>query len=67
MSTASDTSIKVSVVIPAYNMAEYVDEAIRSVLNGTFEDLEIITVDDGSTDDTRSTIVEIHRSNEFLL
>ena len=56
MSTASDTAIKVSVVIPAYNMAEYVDEAIRSVLNGTFEDLEIIVVDDGSTDDTQSVI-----------
>ena len=58
MGTASDTAIKVSVVIPAYNMAEYVDEAIRSVLNGAFDDLEIIVIDDGSTDATRSIVAE---------
>ena len=56
MGTASDTPIKVSVVVPAYNMAKYLDEAIRSVLNGTFDDLEIIVIDDGSTDDTQSVI-----------
>ena len=54
----ADADIKVSVLVPAYNMAEYLDEAIRSVLNGTFDDLEIIVIDDGSTDTTRSIVAE---------
>ena len=52
----ADADIKVSVLVPAYNMAEYLDEAIRSVLNGTFDDLEVIVTDDGSTDHTRSVV-----------
>jgi hypothetical protein len=39
-----------TVVIPCYNTAAYVGEAIRSCLNQTVEDLEVIVVDDGSTD-----------------
>jgi len=59
--TSFNADVKVSVVIPAYNMAEYVDEAIGSVLHGELEDLEVIVVDDGSTDDTAERLAAYTR------
>ena len=41
-----------SVIIPAYNVGPYIREAVESVLRQTMRDLEVVVVDDGSTDDT---------------
>jgi glycosyltransferase involved in cell wall biosynthesis len=46
----------ISVIITSYNYARFVDEAIQSVLDQTYQDFEVIVVDDGSTDDTRSVL-----------
>jgi glycosyltransferase involved in cell wall biosynthesis len=69
---------KVSFVIPVYNTAKYLDKCIQSVLNQTLHDIEIILVDDGSTDgispkmcddyaakDDRVTV--IHKENGGLM
>lgn len=44
--------IEISVLMCVYNMREYIDEAIKSILNQTFKDFELIIVDDGSVDGT---------------
>ncbi len=49
----------VSVIIPAFNSAQYLPETIESVLSQTYSNLEIILVDDGSTDDTRAFIEDL--------
>ncbi|MFA9478268.1 glycosyltransferase family 2 protein [Phycisphaerales bacterium AB-hyl4] len=44
----------ISVLMPAYNAERYIDEAIESVLAQTYRDFELIVIDDGSTDGTRT-------------
>ena len=42
--------IKVSVIIPIYNVEEYLEECLQSVVDQTLEELQVIMVDDGSLD-----------------
>lgn len=52
--------MKVSIVIPVYNAEKYLSECIESCLNQTHKDIEIIIVDDGSTDNSNAIIMKYY-------
>jgi glycosyltransferase involved in cell wall biosynthesis len=49
----------VSVVVPAYNASRYILQAVHSVLGQSLTELELLVVDDGSTDDTREVLARV--------
>lgn len=59
MAKLIDSDPLVSVIIPTYNSAHLIGKTLNSVRNQTFRNLEIIVVDDGSTDNTEKVIEEI--------
>ena len=48
---------KVSIVVPVYNVEDYIERCLDSLLNQTLEDIEIIVVNDGSTDGSKQRII----------
>ena len=51
-------NIKISVIIPVYNVEKYIIECIESIINQTFKDIEIIVVNDGSKDNSIKIVEE---------
>ena len=50
--------MKLSVIVPVYNTSKYLKKCLDSILNQTFQDIELILVDDGSTDNSYSILEE---------
>ncbi|KZN58221.1 hypothetical protein N473_05630 [Pseudoalteromonas luteoviolacea CPMOR-1] len=59
-------SIKFSIIVPVYNVEDYLVSAIESLLNQTYKNFEIILVNDGSTDKSRDICREYSHKHSFI-
>lgn len=60
-------SIKVSVIIPVYNTKQYLQECVDSIINQSLNQIEIILIDDGSTDGSIEIVKEYEESYENII
>ena len=58
-----DNKVKISVIMAIYNVEPYIKQCLDSVCNQTLKEIEIICVDDGSTDNTISIIKDYQKSD----
>ncbi len=57
---------KISVIIPIYNVEEYIEECINSVINQTFKDIEIICINDGSPDNSEKIVKKLAKKDKRI-
>lgn len=59
--------IKFSIIVPAYNTYYYIDKCLKSILKQNFKNLEIIVIDDGSTDNLKKKVKNLKKSYKNLI
>ena len=59
--------LKISVIVPCYNIEKYIEKCLNSLINQTLKDIEIIVVDDGSTDKTFDIIKEYSKKDDRII
>lgn len=57
---------KLSVIVPTFNRSSLLQKAVQSILNQDFKDLEIIISDDNSSDDTKSVVENLQKSDKRI-
>lgn len=67
----------ISIVVPVYNVEKYLKKCIESIINQTYKNIEIILVDDGSTDESGKILEEyknkdprikvFHKENRWII
>lgn len=57
----------ISIIVPVYNVEKYLEKCIDSILNQSYQNLEIILIDDGSTDNSGSICDEYKKDKEYRL
>lgn len=62
-----NTNPKISVIIPTYNRAHLIERAIKSVLSQTYQNFELVIVDDGSTDNTDDVINKLQQQDDRII
>ena len=58
--------IKISVIVPVFNVEDYLNYSLDSILNQTLEDIEVICVDDGSTDNSLNILKDYAKKDERI-
>ena len=66
MQTVMEGQVKVSMIVPVYNAADYIEECIESIRTQSVEEIQIILIDDGSTDDSLSICRQIQKRDERI-
>lgn len=59
--------IDISVIVPAYNAERHIGECLKSIINQSFRNIEIIIVNDGSTDNTRCVIEDFQKIDDRII
>ena len=62
----NNNEVKVSIVVPCYNVSKYIKECINSIIGQTLQEIEIICVNDGSTDDTLDILKEYEKKDKRI-
>lgn len=57
----------ISVIVPVYNGEKYIDRCLNNILSQTYTDIEIVLIDDGSTDDTHKRCQKLSQFNKRIL
>ena len=58
---------RVSIIIPVFNLEKFIEKCIKSVLNQTYKNIEVIAVDDGSTDNSLSILYKLQNYDKRLI
>ncbi len=58
--------VKISVIVPVYNTQKYLSECLDSLINQTFQDIEIICINDGSTDESLNVLNELSEKDNRI-
>lgn len=67
MNTQLKSNPLVSIIVPAYNVRRYIEECLRSIMNQSYKQIEIIVVDDGSSDDTPIIIDKLAEQDKRVI
>ena len=57
----------ISIIIPVYNVAPFIKSCLHSVLNQTYKNIEIICINDGSTDNSLNILKEYHQKDSRII
>ena len=58
---------KISIIVPAYNVEKYIEKCLNSILNQTYKNIEVIVVNDGSTDNTLNILEEVSKTDNRVI
>ena len=59
--------MKISIIVPIYNCNDYLDKCIYSLIHQTYQNIEIILIDDGSTDNSLEKCLEYQKNDNRIM